>query len=178
MIRVFVVLFSILFTACSSYTPTTEKILTYHSTIPLKKVNSTLFEKFPFTKKNSAGSLVYKNAFLTPQDSKKVSVAVSFSLKSYEIPEGTDGLVLLNADVRYNKDQRVVSLTNFKTLKVTISDSMLAKYVSSKSKKVIASDAIKRLSKVSIYKIEKNFTTKFIKSVDVQNGKIVVAYGL
>ncbi len=174
----FVAILSVMFGGCSSYVPTTEKILTYHSTVSPKEINSVLFTKFPFSKNTSAGSLVYKNAFLTPIDNGKSSISVSFSLKSYEIPEGTDGTVLLSADMRYDAKSKQVFLTNIKTKKVDIADTSLSKYVSSGSRSTIAAKAISKLSSIAIYKVPKSFTSRFIKSVTVEKGKIVVAYGL
>ena len=166
------------FTGCSTKSGP-GSLLGYSATISTEEVNNAFAKVFPLQKKSSFGTIAFKRALLKPaNESDRVALSVAFGLTSFEIPEGIEGVLTLSAGLRYDPRSKKISLKEVTPLGVQFSNASLAEYVSKGAKSALNVIAMKALSDIEIYQMKESFSARFIKSITVNKGKIVVQYGL
>ena len=154
-------------------------LLNYTKTISIEEINNALSKVFPIQKKSAVGSIGLKRALLHPaQKSDKVSLSVAFTLTSFEIPEGIDGVLSLSAGLRYDPRTKKIYLKELTPLGAQFSNVSLSEYISKGARSALNTIAMRELSDIEVYQMEESFSAKFIKSISVRDGKIVVQYGL
>jgi len=154
-------------------------LLNYTSTISTEEVNQALSKVFPLRKKSSFGTVALKQATLKPAEkSDRVALSVAFGLTSFEIPEGIDGSLSLSAGLRYDPKSKKIFLKEVTPMGTTFQDSALSHYVSKTAKTALGVIAMRELTDIEIYQVKESFSARFIKSVTVDKGKIVIRYGL
>ena len=156
-----------------------SSLLNYTKTISTEETNNALSKVFPIQKKSAVGSIGLKRALLHPaQKSDKVSLSVAFTLTSFEIPEGIDGVLSLSAGLRYDPRTKKIYLKELTPLGAQFSNVSLSEYISKGARSALNTIAMRELSDIEVYQMEESFSAKFIKSISVRDGKIVVQYGL
>lgn len=154
-------------------------LLSHKTTLSSEEVNEAFSKAFPVRKKSSVGSIVLKRAVLRPAlNGDKVALSVGVSLKTFEIPEGIDGVLSLSGRLSYDPRSKKIYLVEVTPQGVEFNDPILSSYVTRSAKSALNVIAMRELSNVEIYKIKKGFSARFIKDVTVKKGKIVIEYGL
>ena len=154
-------------------------LLSYTKTISIEEINNALSKVFPIQKKSAVGSIGLKRALLHPsQKSDKMSLSVAFTLTSFEIPEGIDGVLSLSAGLRYDPKTKKIYLKELTPLGAQFSNASLVEYISKGAKSALSIIAVRELSDIEVYQMKESFSAKFIKSISVLGGKITIQYSL
>jgi len=176
---IYIFLVVLFINGCGSKGGPSDSLLSYSSDISTEEINSALEKVFPIEKKSTFGKVNLKKALLMPgKESDKVALSVSFSLSSFEIPEGIDGSMRLSAGLRYDSQTKKIFLKDITPNGVQFSNATLAEYVSKGARSALGVIAMKELSDVEVYQMKESFTARFIKRISVKEGKIYVLYGL
>jgi hypothetical protein len=146
--------------------------------ISFEQINDKLSGVLPIQKKTSFGSVNFRRAVLVATQSiDRVALSIAFSMTSFEIPEGIDGVLNLSAGLRYEPSNKKIYLTQLTPIGYQFSNKSLSEYVSKSALSAMNVLAMKELEDIEIYQMEKSFSAKFIKSIAVDRGRIVVKYG-
>jgi len=163
---------------CSNNT-NTDGILSYQSEISTSEINDALSKVFPVKKKTAAGTIGLKRAMLSPAvEGNKVRLSVGFSLSSFAIPEGVDGIITMSSGLRYDQSSKKLFLTNVTPVNTTFANDTIIKYVSKAARTALGVVAKRELNDIEIYQLDSTFTARFIKYISVKGGKIIVHYGI
>ncbi len=170
--------FAFMLTACGSSNPDAG-LLSYTSVIKTEKVNKELAQVTPISRRSTFGSFTINRASVQPgAQGNRVALSTSFSLTTFEIPEGVGGSLMASCGLRYDKQTKQIYLTDIRPGAVHVNSPSLAEYVSKGAKSGIKDIVKKVFSDIPIYKMDKSFAAKFVKKVSVYKGNIVIVYGL
>jgi len=176
---IFIILFSLFFLSGCSIKGGPGGLLGYSSTISTEEVNDAMAKAFPLRKKSSFGTILLKKASLKPmEEGDRIALSLGFAMTSFEIPEGIDGAMTLSAGLRYDPKTKKIFLKEVTPLATSFFNGSLSKYVSKGAKSALGVIAMKELSDIEIYQVKESFTARFIKTITVSKGNIVIRYGL
>jgi len=154
-------------------------LLSYSKVIKTEEINAELAKVTPISRRSTFGSFRITRANILPATSDdRVILQTSFSLTTFEIPEGIDGTLAASCGLRYDKQTRQIFLTDIRPGAMRFNNASLAEYVSADARKGIGTVVAKVFSDVPIYQLDTSFGTKFVKKVGVHKGNIVIVYGL
>lgn len=177
--RVYLTFFLLIFflSGCS-VSDTPLSLLSYKKTVSMDEVNTAVSKLFPLKRKSSFGSVVFKRVLLKPfNESNRIGLSVSFVLTSFEIPEGIEGVLTLSSGLRYDPQNKKIHLVDVLSAGARFGDTVLAQYVSRGARSALNAIAMREFSGMEIHQIKESFAVRFIKSISVRKGKIVIQYG-
>ena len=164
---------------CGSGTGPDAGLLSYTKVIKASEINNALSQVVPISKRSTFGSFTISKAHVKPGKSgDHLVLSTGFSLTTFEIPEGVDGSLGASCGLRYEPKTKQILLTDISPGSIYIGNKSLREYVGSSVEKGITDIVKKVFTDLPVYKMDESFTAKFIKKIAVDNGDIVIVYGL
>ncbi len=156
-----------------------ESLTSYSVEITPNMIDNYLKKEFPIEKKLKIGKLILKDPEAQiEQKEDKVKLGTTIVLKLPFVSKQT-GKVYISGKVAFNQKTKELYLVNPSIEKLVLNNSNILKYLPSEGKQMI-SDVVKEvLSQVPIYKVDdKSITGKLVKDIKIQNGKLLITFGL
>ncbi len=156
-----------------------ESLTSYSVEITPNMIDNYLKKEFPIEKKLKIGKLILKDPEAQiEQKEDKVKLGTTIVLKLPFVSKQT-GKVYISGKVAFNQKTKELYLVNPSIEKLVLNNSNILKYLPSEGKQMI-SDVVKEvLSQVAIYKVDdKSITGKLVKDIKIQNGKLLITFGL
>lgn len=162
---------------CAGINPATK---TLDIKVPVSQLNDSMQKQFPQSQSMKYGKVTISEADILGQSgSNTLSVGTGFSFTPKIIPSTLKGAVKLSSGVRYNATDKSLYLANPTVEDIRIQNFSLANVMTSEIKQAIGLLISETIAKKPIYDLSsRGMATKFIKSVNVENGNVVVGMGL
>ena len=145
--------------------------------IPLTQIDQNLQSRLPISRKASFGTVKILGMALQPStDNRTMEVSVKFILTSYEIPEGIEGLITYQAQLRYAPESRRLYLSELKPLRLSFGNPSLEEYVSTAARKGIATLVASTLRTLPIQTMPEGFRAKGIEKAAIVKDQLMVDF--
>ena len=156
-----------------------ESLTSYSIEITPNMIDNYLKKEFPIEKKLKIGKLILKDPEAqVEQKEDKIRIGTTVVLKLPFVSKQT-GKVYISGKVAFNQKTKELFLVNPSIDKLTLNNSNLLKYLPSEGKQILSNVIKEILSQVPIYKVDdSSITGKLVKDIKIQNGKLLITFGL
>jgi len=103
--------------------------------ISLDHISERIASALPTTRKTSYGRVTVLAAALQPSTQNRVETVAKFRLVTFEIPEGIEGLVRYQADLRFDPNNRRLYLNNLTPISLSFGSPSLEEYITVAARK-------------------------------------------
>jgi hypothetical protein len=168
------VLTVVFFVSCAQ-----KSLTSYSVEIPTSAINAYLKKEFPVEKKLPVGKLIVKDPKASIDDiNNRIKVGSSLLLKIPFFPEQT-GKIYVSGNIAFDQQKKELYLVDPKLENLSFNNQSLTKHLPSNIRGIL-SDVISDIFKQTpIYKIDENsIKGKFLKDIKIQNGKLLLIFGL
>lgn len=150
----------------------------YTVAIPLNVINSTVAQNFPRNQQTNYGTLLIdKPNILGKQGSDKLGIGTTFTFSNMLIPNGVKGSLNLSSGLRYNPRDRGLYLASPMIDELVFQNFSLSSYITPQMRNLIGDIITKEIIKKPIYHIN-NIGASFVRGIGVQNGNVILTFGL
>ncbi len=148
-------------------------------TLSPNTINSFLQKQFPVTEELKVGKLTLKDPKVASIDEKeKVNIGLGFDYKIPLLPS-VSGSFLVAGGIKYNPQKKAIYLKDPEVKDFEIMNKKIPSLLSAETKRMLSGVVSYVFEQIPIYKFdEKSFYGRFIKDIRVENGKIVVRFGI
>ncbi len=142
-------------------------------------INSFLKRQFPISQQLKVGRITLKEPEVASIDkNEKINLGLGFDYKLPLLP-AVDGKVLVAGGIRYNPEKLAIYLKDPEIKDFEIMQKKIPSLLSAETKRILNGVVSAVFNQVPIYRFDKNsIYGRFIKDVRVENGKIVVRFGI
>lgn len=155
------------------------KNLGFTVTISPEQLNSYLKKEFPISHKLKLGEITLKDPEIASIDkNEKINIGISFDYKVPLLPS-INGKFLVAGGIKYNPKEKAIFLKNPEVKDFTVLNKRVPSLLSAESRRLMNDVVSLVFEKIPVYRFsEKNLYGKFIKDIKVQDGKLLVRFGL
>ncbi len=157
-----------------------QKSLTSYSVeIPSSAINGYLKKEFPVEKKLPVGKLIVKYPKASIDDKNdRIKIGSTIALKVPFIPEQT-GKIYVSGNIAFDQQKKELYLIDPKLEDLSFNNQSLTKHLPSNIKGILSDVITEIFKQTPIYKIdEKSIKGKFLKDIKIENGKLLLVFGL
>jgi len=122
--------------------------------IPLDRIGERIASALPATRKTSYGRVTVLAAALQPSTQNRVEVVAKFRLVTFEIPEGIEGLVRYQAELRFDPRSKRLYLSNLVPQSLIFASPSLEEYVTVAARKGVPGTVASVLRSLSLAELE------------------------
>ncbi len=155
-----------------------QKSLTSYSVeIPVSAINAYLKKEFPVEKDLPVGKAVFKNPKADIINN-RVKIGSTIALKVPFIPEQT-GKIYVSGNIAFDQQKKELFLIDPKLEDLSFNNKSLTKYLPSNLNNILSQVVTEVFKQTPIYKIDKkSIQGKFLKDIKVEQGKLLLIFGL
>ncbi len=156
-----------------------KSLTSYTVEIPDSAINNYLKKEFPVTQKLKIGKLIIKDPKANIDDkSNKLKLGSTLVLKIPFVPEQT-GKIYVAGNIAFDQQKKELYLINPTIENLSFNNQNISKYLPSNTKSMLAQVVEEVFKQTPIYKInDRSISGKFIKDIKIQNGKLLLTFGL
>ncbi len=142
-------------------------------------INAFLKKQFPISEQLKVGRITLKDPEVASIDeNEKINLGLGFDYKIPLLP-AVDGKVLVAGGIRYNPEKLAIYLKDPEIKDLEIMKKNLPSLLSAETKRILNSVVSAVFNQIPIYRFDPNsIYGRFIKDVRIENGKIVVRFGI
>ncbi|NPA51308.1 MAG: DUF1439 domain-containing protein [Aquificae bacterium] len=170
---VFIMVFPFFFFSCVKK----ENLTSYTVELSPNMINSFLEKEFPVEEKLTIGKLILRDPQADIQKD-KIYLGTTVALDLPLIQE-ISGRAYISGSLYFDRESKALYLKNPSIEKLIFNDKDFLRYIPPSSKDILFDSIKKIISSIPIYRFENNsLSEKLIKDIKVQNGKLLVTFGL
>ena len=142
-------------------------------------INSFLKKQFPISKQLKVGMIKLKDPnVLSIDKSEKLNLGLGFDYKLPLLP-AVGGKLLVAGGIKYNPEKLAIYLKNPEIKDLEIMQRKIPSLLSAETKRMLNSVVDVVFEQIPIYRFDRNsIYGRFIKDIRVENGKIIVRFGI
>ncbi len=156
-----------------------KSLTSYTVEIPSSAINKYLQKEFPVKKDLPVGEIIVKDPQANIENNEnRLKLGSTISLKVPFIPEQT-GKIYISGNIAFDQQKKELYLIDPKLENLSFNNQSLTKYLPSNIKNVLSQAITDIFKQIPIYKInDKSISGKFIKDIRIENGKLLLTFGL
>lgn len=157
----------------------------YSVAIPLSAVNTTLANNFPVKERLQygmfSGDLVISDpSVLSQEGSDKLGIGTSFKFSNTLFPQGIAGSIRLASGVRYDAQSKSLYLKDPVVNTIRFQNHSLLSGLPQGVQQAISVLIAQSIAKKPIYNLQQTtgVASRFVKGIDIENGQLLLTFGL